>query len=107
MHWQLPKKIWAHPHLLAASTVTIMDPSKVSSSFYLKNNGPTHKHLMGPSICIGSCRKKWAYPHLLAASTVKNIGPSKISSSFYFKNSGPTHKCIMGPSICIGAAEKI
>jgi hypothetical protein len=29
---------------LAASTVEIMDPFKVSSSFYLKNNGPTHNH---------------------------------------------------------------
>jgi hypothetical protein len=64
MYLELPKKIWAHPHILAASTVTIMDTSKISGSFYLKNNEPTHKHLMGSSICMGSCRKNYGPIHI-------------------------------------------
>jgi hypothetical protein len=60
---------------LAASTVTIMDPSKISSSFYLKNNGPTHKHLMGPSICIGSCRKKMGLSTSIGSIYGENYRP--------------------------------
>jgi hypothetical protein len=95
MHWELPQKSWAHPHILAASMVKIIDLSKFSGSFYYKNNGPTHMHWELP-------KKLWAHSHLLAASTLKNIGPSKVSSSSYLKNNGPTHKHIMGPSTYIG-----
>jgi hypothetical protein len=59
MRWKLPQKLWAHSHILAASMVKIMDPFKFSGSFYLINNGPTHKHLMGQSTCIGSCHKNY------------------------------------------------
>jgi hypothetical protein len=41
---ELPKKLWAHPHLLAASKVKIMSASKFSGSFYLKKKGLTHNH---------------------------------------------------------------
>jgi hypothetical protein len=36
---------------LAAFMVKVMDPFRFSGSFFLKNNGLTHKHLMGPSLC--------------------------------------------------------
>jgi hypothetical protein len=100
MQWELPQKLWAHPHILAASMVTIIDPSKLSGSFYYENNGPIHMHWQLP-------KKIWAHPHILAASMVKIIGPSKFSGSFCLKNNGPTHKHLMAHPYALGAAEKI
>jgi hypothetical protein len=75
MYWQLPKKKWAYPHLLAASTVKIIGPSKISSSFYLKNSGPTHKCIMDPSICIGAAEKIMGPSTYIGGIHNKNYGP--------------------------------
>jgi hypothetical protein len=100
MYWELPQKLWAYPHLLAASMVKIMDPFKFSGSLYLKINGPTHKHFMGPILMQ------------LAAAT-KIMGPSKFSSSIYYKNNGPIQyycqhhlETCLGPSNAIGRTSQ-
>jgi hypothetical protein len=61
---------------LAASMVKVMDPFRFSGSFYLKNNGLTHKHLMGPSLCNWQLPQKlWAHPNSAAAIIIKTMGP--------------------------------
>ena len=62
--------------------VKIMDPSKISSSFYLKNNGPIHMHWELP-------QKLWAHPNSVAASIIKTMGPFNIIVSIFGNMSGP------------------
>jgi hypothetical protein len=68
MHWQLPKKLWAHSHILVA--------------IYNKNYGPiqNQQQLL--------FEKQWAHPYILGAAE-KHMGPSTYIGSIYSRNYGP------------------
>jgi hypothetical protein len=59
--------------------VKIMDPSKISGSFYLKNNGPIHMHWE-------LLQKLWAHPNSVAASIIKTMGPFNIIVSIFWEH---------------------